>query len=585
MNPYSPITVKRAREPAWPPSATEQYAEHSPSFPSVGDTSMQNVSFDHTVSPSTPSIVTTLFATPNSGKRSVKSVIAQVTSARSTKQFEAAMEARLTSASFKQPRQTPAMTRVSLYAPVADGPTLARTVTADGSADIFPFGSYSPSTAPQSIPFSFSPVPSSTTATTPTTAAYSQPSVVSPFRQPRFVPTTPSFSMVSQPVYDAPTFTKPPPASVEQTPTHSSNYAESIALIRRKLDAAVPVPSVLDYVVTTAHGSLNADSIRTNAYSVMDAAEQTRRRREAISEKARQAEILRLRDEEIKRTEQRVSELRLGRQPHWKLDPAAQEKEIADHLARLESEKLAAKESNQVQKRIDMMYTPLTPAEREQVSFALEGGDDQELLVVTDGGEITREKMQCLIDLEWLNDEVINVFLRLLRDRVDADAALPRVHCFNTFFYAKLVDGPKGYDFKAVSRWTTRAKVDIFAQDKVIIPVHMGSHWCCAVIDMHKKRTEYYDSLSGRNDHCHKMLLQYLKDEWKEKKKSEFDASGWTTYTPSDIPHQHNGCDCGVFSCMYAYFASMDTGFQFSQKQIPHIRNWMICRLLEKKVP
>jgi Ulp1 family protease len=47
------------------------------------------------------------------------------------------------------------------------------------------------------------------------------------------------------------------------------------------------------------------------------------------------------------------------------------------------------------------------------------------------------------------------------------------------------------------------------------------------------------------------VLRRYLRDEWADKHptEGEFDLSGWETYTPSDVPHQHNGCDCGAPAC------------------------------------
>jgi len=170
--------------------------------------------------------------------------------------------------------------------------------------------------------------------------------------------------------------------------------------------------------------------------------------------------------------------------------------------------------------------------------------------------------------------------------------------------------------------------------DKILIPIHLGSHWCMAVIDMKKQQTDYYYSLSGRNDTCHKVstiffdycemmvvslccpvcifylfdnakvLLRYLGDEWKDKhpKEPPRDFSMWKSITPSHIPHQHNGCDCGmfsslammtlihllgVFSCMYGYFSSLspETQFRFKQNDIPHIRRWMITKLLDLRIP
>ena len=43
---------------------------------------------------------------------------------------------------------------------------------------------------------------------------------------------------------------------------------------------------------------------------------------------------------------------------------------------------------------------------------------------------------------------------------------------------------------------------------------------------------------------------EYLNDESKDKKGVDFDLRNWTASTPKDIPHQMNGSDCGVFTCM-----------------------------------
>jgi sentrin-specific protease 1 len=35
--------------------------------------------------------------------------------------------------------------------------------------------------------------------------------------------------------------------------------------------------------------------------------------------------------------------------------------------------------------------------------------------------------------------------------------------------------------YAALKRWTR--KVDLFAHDLILIPVHLGMHWCLAVVD------------------------------------------------------------------------------------------------------
>ncbi|KAL7467798.1 hypothetical protein ACHAXS_008051 [Conticribra weissflogii] len=47
---------------------------------------------------------------------------------------------------------------------------------------------------------------------------------------------------------------------------------------------------------------------------------------------------------------------------------------------------------------------------------------------------------------------------------------------------------------------------------------------------------------------------------------------GWEDWKllgcPTDIPRQSNGCDCGVFTCMFANFISKDCPLTFKQQHI-----------------
>lgn len=55
------------------------------------------------------------------------------------------------------------------------------------------------------------------------------------------------------------------------------------------------------------------------------------------------------------------------------------------------------------------------------------------------------------------------------------EKGFPSVHAFNTFFFTKL----KTAGYQAVKRWTK--KVDVFSVDILLVPIHLGVHWCLAV--------------------------------------------------------------------------------------------------------
>lgn len=85
--------------------------------------------------------------------------------------------------------------------------------------------------------------------------------------------------------------------------------------------------------------------------------------------------------------------------------------------------------------------------------------------------------------------QVINFYMNLLVER-SKDPNLPSVNTFNTFFYPKL----RCSGYSTVRRWTK--KMDIFAKDILLVPVHLGVHWCLSV---------------SLNDHnCEAAMLRFI---------------------------------------------------------------------------
>lgn len=82
--------------------------------------------------------------------------------------------------------------------------------------------------------------------------------------------------------------------------------------------------------------------------------------------------------------------------------------------------------------------------------------------------------VQLIETLPPLISQVINFYMNLLVER-SKDPNLPSVNTFNTFFYPKL----RSSGYSAVRRWTK--KMDIFSKDILLVPVHLGVHWCLSV--------------------------------------------------------------------------------------------------------
>ncbi|XP_039250119.2 sentrin-specific protease 1-like [Styela clava] len=191
---------------------------------------------------------------------------------------------------------------------------------------------------------------------------------------------------------------------------------------------------------------------------------------------------------------------------------------------------------------------------------------------------ITREHMSTLFGLNWLNDEIINFYMELIVQRSKDVKDYPAVHSMNTFFYPRL----STQSYTSVRRWTK--KVDIFSKDIVLYPIHLGVHWCLAVVDFISKQIRYYDSMGGANRECLEILKNYLLCEHKNKKGSEINLSDWQLLSMSDIPQQMNGSDCGVFACKFAEYITSKSDLTFSQRDMPYFRRAMVWEIINKKL-
>ncbi|XP_057664560.1 uncharacterized protein LOC130898947 [Diorhabda carinulata] len=220
----------------------------------------------------------------------------------------------------------------------------------------------------------------------------------------------------------------------------------------------------------------------------------------------------------------------------------------------------------------DVEFPPLTEAHSEIINKAFRG-DPNEILCKKFNLNITRRDLLTIAGLNWLNDEVINFYMNLIMERAK-HPKWPKAYAFNTFFYPKLLkDG-----HQSLRRWTK--KVDIFEYALICVPIHLGMHWCMAIIDFRAKSIRYYDSMGSSNNKCLDALKKYLEAEHLDKKKIPFDTSDFELENVKDIPQQMNGSDCGMFSCTFAEFLTRDAKIVFSQEHMPYLRKKMVVEIM-----
>ncbi|XP_068262754.1 sentrin-specific protease 2-like [Nyctibius grandis] len=193
--------------------------------------------------------------------------------------------------------------------------------------------------------------------------------------------------------------------------------------------------------------------------------------------------------------------------------------------------------------------------------------------------EITRESICTLREFQWLDDEVINFYMNLVKERSKKEG-YPTVHVFSTFFYPKLLSG--GYN--AVKRWTRG--MDLFSCDIILVPVHLREHWTLVAIDTREKSVKYYDSLGRNGDWICEIFFRYLQEESCKKRKVALTVSEWTLQSmePDDIPQQYNASDCGVFMCKYAEYISQDKPLTFNQLHMPFFRRRMVWEIIHQQL-
>uniref|UniRef100_A0A1I7RYL9 ULP_PROTEASE domain-containing protein n=1 Tax=Bursaphelenchus xylophilus TaxID=6326 RepID=A0A1I7RYL9_BURXY len=187
---------------------------------------------------------------------------------------------------------------------------------------------------------------------------------------------------------------------------------------------------------------------------------------------------------------------------------------------------------------------------------------------------------------ELLNDEVIYAYLQLIKKRSEEVQGLPKVYCFNTFFYPAYFEG--GYT--KVARWTKN--VNIFEYDLVFVPIFHGEHWSLLIWDFRNKCKIYLDSLEVPEGEDIRTLAtiyfnmtdKYLKDEAKSRGKDPREVKKLKKIVVNR-PIQRNETDCGVYVCLFAeYVARGCTCFDFFHDFIYKFRAKICHEILAEKL-
>lgn len=189
-------------------------------------------------------------------------------------------------------------------------------------------------------------------------------------------------------------------------------------------------------------------------------------------------------------------------------------------------------------------------------------------------------------DIGWLNDEIINAYLKLLVQREQekrgynkASKAAPPVHAFPSQWHETV---KKANSCKAISRWTKRALLggpQLLGASLVLFPICDGSHWTLLAIFPQERKIEYLDSLytygedrfiCWARDWLKVELGElYVEDEWDEVVKRS--------------AKQDNGSDCGAFTSLnaLALIQGMEPGEVVTHTNMKDARRQIAATLLQ----
>ncbi|KAH9557399.1 hypothetical protein CY35_07G083200 [Sphagnum magellanicum] len=208
-----------------------------------------------------------------------------------------------------------------------------------------------------------------------------------------------------------------------------------------------------------------------------------------------------------------------------------------------------------------------------------------------DAVTITQKDIQRLKPKEFLNDTIIDFYIKFLQSKLTAKDK-ERFYFFNSFFFSKLADDDMMHGkaaFARVKKWTR--KVKLFDKDYLFIPVNQSLHWSLIIIChpgnigglsktsgfcMGMPCILHLDSMKGSHLDAGEIIRNYLLEEWFERSHQTNLSMEQTEELFSQlqciyaqVPQQDNLWDCGLFLLHYVelFLKAAPVEFSLSRSQ------------------
>ncbi|KAM7375608.1 hypothetical protein PAMA_014625 [Pampus argenteus] len=254
---------------------------------------------------------------------------------------------------------------------------------------------------------------------------------------------------------------------------------------------------------------------------------------------------------------------------------------------------------------------------------------------------VTKEDLSCLNSGEFLNDVIIDFYLKFLFLEGVSGAVAERSHVFSSFFYKQLSrrraasedDAPSVPDrhirHQRVKTWTRH--VDIFTKDFLFVPVNQEAHWYLVVVcfpgqekaryEEHQSRTGDSERSAGKpavslrsqqppectqqgwkrdttlkrpcilimdslklsyHENVCRLLRDYLQVEWEVRRGTPrlFTLDSMRS-SNCRVPQQDNSSDCGLYLLQYVESFLQNPVVHFDLP--PHLDNWFLRQQVRQK--
>jgi sentrin-specific protease 1 len=230
----------------------------------------------------------------------------------------------------------------------------------------------------------------------------------------------------------------------------------------------------------------------------------------------------------------------------------------------------------------------LKPSEEAKVDELMrrKGGNDAEQIC----NRVILRSLRSLLPGRWLNDEIINEYLRILvskHNEVCRQKNQRLCHAYNTAFMFNLISrnaDDEKYNYEEVRRWSKKVPgKNLFDLDKLFIPINQNNtHWMLVVVSFQECCIRFYDSQkrdrrSGPDQKYLQWIKMYIKDE-----RHKLPLHDWKSeVTPPETPTQSNGFDCGVFVCSFVELIIAGRPLTFCQEDVTKNRNRIAWTLIQ----